>query len=258
MTLIIAHRGLARQRPENTMAAFKAALSCGADGLETDVQETADHELVLCHDSRVDRTTNGTGEISRLRLTTIQQLDAGWRFYGHKSDIRIPTLVELLDYLEEQAFHGVLNLEIKAPKNDGVLVAQHLADVLASFPTLLPVIVVSSFSHQLLAVFHHALPVVETALLTRWPTPAVRLAHCGESVTSVHLKWWWLFMDKRWIFNNRAIVRVWTVNRPSLIKKCFQLGVTAVITDEVKLAQMLRSVYATNEFPKSESKENKK
>lgn len=258
MTLIIAHRGLARQHPENTMAAFKAAFSSGADGLETDVQETADHKLILCHDSRVDRTTNGTGEISRLRLTTIQHLDAGWRFYGHKSDIRIPTLVELLDYLEKQAFHGVLNLEIKVPKNGSALVAQHLADVLASFPTLLSAIVVSSFSYQLLAVFHHALPVVETALLTRWPMPVVRLTHCGESVTSVHLKWWWLFMDKRWIFNNRAIVRVWTVNQSSLLKKCFQLGVAAVITDELELSQMLRSVYSTNEFPKRESKENRK
>ena len=58
-----AHRGFSGKYPENTMLAFRKALECGADGIEMDVQLTKDGELVVIHDERVDRTTNGTGYV---------------------------------------------------------------------------------------------------------------------------------------------------------------------------------------------------
>ena len=60
-----AHRGFSGKYPENTMLAFRKALECGADGIEMDVQLTKDGELVVIHDERVDRTTNGTSAIIR-------------------------------------------------------------------------------------------------------------------------------------------------------------------------------------------------
>ena len=69
MTLIFAHRGSAGTHPENTMEAFIAAEQFSADGIELDVQLTLDGELVVIHDTTVDRTTNGTGNVKDFTLS---------------------------------------------------------------------------------------------------------------------------------------------------------------------------------------------
>lgn len=75
--LVIAHRGASGVAPENTLAAFSLAVALGADGVEMDVQMSADGEPVVIHDSRVNRTTSGTGRVSRLTLDQIKRLDGG-------------------------------------------------------------------------------------------------------------------------------------------------------------------------------------
>jgi len=71
------HRGAPRAAPENTMASFQKAREDGADGVELDVQLCADGELVVIHDSSVDRTTNGRGRVKELTLVELKALDAG-------------------------------------------------------------------------------------------------------------------------------------------------------------------------------------
>jgi glycerophosphoryl diester phosphodiesterase len=88
--LVIAHRGEHLAHPENTLAAFGGAVEAGADYFECDVRTTADGKLVLMHDSRVDRTTNGTGEVSKISFDDIRKLDAGGR--------RVPSFDEALEY----------------------------------------------------------------------------------------------------------------------------------------------------------------
>jgi glycerophosphoryl diester phosphodiesterase len=75
--LVIAHRGASGFAPENTIAAFKLALALGADGVEMDVQLSADGHPVVIHDPTVNRTTSGAGAVSRLTLDELQILDAG-------------------------------------------------------------------------------------------------------------------------------------------------------------------------------------
>ncbi len=77
LTQIIAHRGSKGTRPENTLAAFNAAINDGADGIETDVHLSKDGHLIIMHDELVDRTTNGSGRIRDLTLAELRQLDAG-------------------------------------------------------------------------------------------------------------------------------------------------------------------------------------
>jgi glycerophosphoryl diester phosphodiesterase len=91
--LNIAHQGGEDEFPSNTMYAFRKAIRAGADMLEIDVGVTKDDEVVVMHDTSVDRTTNGTGLISELMLREIQRLDAGYWFsadsgnhYGHDQD----------------------------------------------------------------------------------------------------------------------------------------------------------------------------
>src|SRR5215216_7029064 len=68
----IAHRGGPTNAPENTLAAFRNAITHGADWLEFDVQMTKDGALVVIHDETVDRTTDGTGAVGNQTLEQIR------------------------------------------------------------------------------------------------------------------------------------------------------------------------------------------
>jgi glycerophosphoryl diester phosphodiesterase len=103
---IIAHRGGTRHAPENTLAAFRHAVSLVVDRLECDVQMSKDGELIVIHDETVDRTTNGSGRVADLTLAQLRALDAG---RGEK----LPTFME---YIEAAKAGGVgLLPEIKSP-----------------------------------------------------------------------------------------------------------------------------------------------
>jgi glycerophosphoryl diester phosphodiesterase len=110
--LISAHRGYSKKYPENTMIAFEKALELDIDELEFDIQLSSDGVPVIMHDLTLDRTTNGEGNLSDFTLSQLKALDAGsWKNGKFKGE-QIPTLEELLTYL--QAFPGILlNVEIK-------------------------------------------------------------------------------------------------------------------------------------------------
>jgi glycerophosphoryl diester phosphodiesterase len=78
--LFFAHRGGSLLAPENTLAAFDRGAHLGADALELDIQETRDGELVVIHDTTVDRTTDSTGPVATFTLDALRRLDAGYRF----------------------------------------------------------------------------------------------------------------------------------------------------------------------------------
>ncbi len=71
---VISHRGEHLSHPENTLAAYRAAIDLGADYFEVDVQTTSDGYLVLMHDHTVDRTTNGKGAVAQLTFAEIRKL----------------------------------------------------------------------------------------------------------------------------------------------------------------------------------------
>jgi glycerophosphoryl diester phosphodiesterase len=94
--LVVAHRGASRQAPENTLAAFRLAISQGAPAVECDVRLSADGVPVVIHDGTVDRTTDGQGAVATLSLDVIKSLDAGQGHEGRYAGERIPTLAETL------------------------------------------------------------------------------------------------------------------------------------------------------------------
>ena len=110
---IIAHRGGSNLAPENTMAAFQNALNLGVDMIEIDIEQTFDSVVVVIHDTKVDRTTNGKGKVDSLTYSYIKTLDAGsWydsRFKGEK----ISTLEEVL-----QAVNGKATVLIEIKSGD--------------------------------------------------------------------------------------------------------------------------------------------
>ena len=94
--LIIAHRGIAARYPENTRVSFEAAINARADAFECDVQLTADHELIVCHDPTMDRYGHPGIRIDQSRLEDLQTLDIGRWFSPEFSEQRFLSLTELL------------------------------------------------------------------------------------------------------------------------------------------------------------------
>lgn len=186
-----AHRGGAFEAPENTLFAFREAMLRGADQLETDVAFTADGEIVVIHDTTVDRTTDGSGAVADLTLAEVQALDAGYCFEpggyrdckvpldddtypyrgvrtgdvappaGYTADwFRIPTLREVLE-----TFPGVpLNVEIKATNDPRVDqgAAAAVAELLQEYDRSDDVIVVS-FDDTIVLGFKANAPEISTA-----------------------------------------------------------------------------------------------
>ena len=106
-TLLFGHRGARGLAPENTFPAFDLALQHKMDGVELDVHESADGELIVMHDETVDRTTNGKGYIKEMNLNQIKNLDAGIKFSPKYAGVKVPTLSEVFDRYRERFLYKV-------------------------------------------------------------------------------------------------------------------------------------------------------
>lgn len=109
---VAAHRGWSEKYPENTMLAFEKAVQLGVDQIETDVRMTKDGAIVIMHDDKVDRTTNGSGRVDSFTLEELRELDAGsWK--GEEfAGLKVPTFEEFLDYMVTLP-EMTLDIEIK-------------------------------------------------------------------------------------------------------------------------------------------------
>lgn len=111
----LAHRGYSDLFPENTMSAFEKAVNSSFEGIETDVQMTKDGELLLLHDDKINRTSNGKGVLRNMTFKEARQYN-----YNNKMDIteQIPTLDSLLTLLDST--DKLLNIEIKDTVSSGL------------------------------------------------------------------------------------------------------------------------------------------
>ena len=114
--------------PENTLPAFQRARDAGADGVELDVRVTRDDQLVVFHDRKLERTSNGRGPLDHLTLAEIRSLDVGtWFGQGFKGE-RTPTLDEVFETLPHDYLINVeMKVVIKGMKLIAHLVAQTIA-----------------------------------------------------------------------------------------------------------------------------------
>ncbi len=109
---IWAHRGCSQNNPENTLTAFSKAIELhGLAGIELDIQMSKDGEMVVIHDERVDRTTDGIGYVKDF---TYAQLNKLWIETGNGQKEKIPTIKEVLDLIQDRMNAGLLlNIELK-------------------------------------------------------------------------------------------------------------------------------------------------
>lgn len=118
--LVIAHRGASAAAPENTLAAIREAVRVGADAVEIDVRMSADGQVVVMHDARVDRTTNGRGRVERMSLEQIRRLDAGSWFGSRFSGESVPTLSEVLRVLEPHETLLIIEFKVGGTRAPGI------------------------------------------------------------------------------------------------------------------------------------------
>lgn len=108
--LVIAHRGNSGNAPANTIEAIRQAIDVGVDMIEIDVRLTKDGIPVLMHNDTVDETTDGKGLVSQMSFDQIRKLDAGsWKDRKYKGE-KIPSLMEVLDYVKGKVY---LSIDLK-------------------------------------------------------------------------------------------------------------------------------------------------
>ncbi len=211
--LIIGHRGAAGLAPENTLAGFAKAVALAVDAVELDVQMAAG-EVVVIHDQRVDRTTDGAGLVAELSFAALRRLDAG-------DGQVVPTLNEVLDAVPEQV---MVNIELK-----GAGTAAPVAQIVESRERPL---LISSFDHAELVRFHQLLPDVPCAPLAgRWRAGLEAIAGTVEA-------WAVNLADRAATPDRVAAVRSWgcrclvyTVNEPGRVGQLRSMGAGGVFTD---------------------------
>jgi glycerophosphoryl diester phosphodiesterase len=227
---VIGHRGAAAHAPENTLAGFRTARTLGCTWIEFDVRLTADGAPIVCHDDRLDRTTNLRGRISRLPLSEIRCADAGGWFGDDFAGEPVPTLGEALIACRDRGLGA--NVEIKADRGYGPAAA---AAVVAAFDRLagrLPPLLLSSFLRDALAEAAVLAPSVPRGMLFRkiprnWRKIAGQLGcatiHAGQDALSAPL-----------VAEIRAHgypLLAYTVNDAARALQLLDWGVTSVFSD---------------------------
>ena len=238
--LIFAHRGASRVAPENTLPAFEAACTLGADGVELDVQYSSDGKLVVFHNPNLEGSSNGHGRVTAHTFEDLRGLDAGSWFDPRFAGTLIPTLDEVLDLLAGKL---LVNIELKALEMAGSGLG---ADVVAAVRVhkMADQVVLSSFNPMSLRQAKSAGPEIECGLLLapdlpswlRWGITR-RYSRAGALHPEV------VMVDEQYMAFARRLgmpVRPWTVNEEEDMRRMIALGVDTIITDVPdKLAALL-------------------
>lgn len=229
---VIAHRGNSSVAPQNTLAAFEAAWRSGAGSIELDVQLTADGEVVIIHDDTADATTDGTGAISAMDLSTVRTLDAGSWFSPAYAGQRIPTLAEVVDFLNRRPGIDLL-LEIK-----GSWTAEQVRRVTDPLQAagLFDRIIGQSFWPETVAALAEVAPTLRRGLLV-FGIESVDglLSQCAElGVVTCNPAGPLLVEHPDLVTRLHAAglrTMVWTLDEPEHWAAAIALGVDAIITD---------------------------
>lgn len=236
--LVIAHRGLANDFPENTIPAFLAADEVGADILETDVHLSKDGQVILAHDPALERVAGISGHVRDYTAAQLAGIDLG-------GGVGFPTLVEALTALPRARF----NIDLKEPD-----VADAFVDVVTQMNASERVLV-ASFDEGTRARTVARLQGVATSATRKHFLPGLVCAALGRRACLQRV-----FTDidavqapvsyggiaiatRRFIQSLTSIgkqVHFWTINDPAVMRRLYLLGATGVVTDRADLAMGVR------------------
>lgn len=239
--LVYAHRGGAALAPENTLAAFDSGLALGADGLELDVQLSADLVPIVIHDPTLDRTTDATGPLAQWTAAELEKVDAGYRFArdGHYPfrgrGLGVPALDDVL------ARYPRTPLIVELKSSDQRL-ARAVVDAIRA---------ASALDHVTIGSFHQgALDLVrayDAAIRTGADMDEIRSGLADEVPGTLPQRSFQVpevyagvrIVTPEFVARahaSRASVVVWTVDRDEDIRRLLDWGVDGIITDRPDVA----------------------
>jgi len=236
---LFAHRGSSAHAPENTLAAFELAFRQGAPAIELDATLCGDQQVVVIHDQTVDRTTDGSGDVQRMPLSALKELDAGsWFDLAFKRE-KIPTLEEVFETVGKRLF---INVELKNYASPWDDLPNRVANLVKKH-NLSDRILFSSFNPVALLCVRFILPHVPRGLLVLSGKPGAwargwlgrlfpcQALHPEASDVTDNLVMHAHQADRR--------VHVYTVNEPDEMARLFKLGVDGIFSDDPLLAQQV-------------------
>lgn len=236
--LNIAHRGGALLAPEETLEAFHNALDVGADALELDLHGTSDGVIVCLHDDTVDRTTDGTGEVSAMTFDELRGLDAGYNFTTDDgetfpfrgSGLLVPSFEEVLDAFPKQFF--VIEIKQTEPS-----IVTDVVDLIAA-RDMMGQVILASVSDVVVAEIRADLPDVHTSFAGGEMVLFITITESNEAsyepparfIQAPHTGIEETLMDRAVRFDLK--VHAWTVNDREDMERLIELGVDGLITDD--------------------------
>lgn len=234
--IVFAHRGASAQAPENTLAAFELAVQQGAPAIELDAKLSSDGHVIVMHDARVDRTTDGKGRVCDLSLTALRELDAGSWFSGQYRGERIPTLDEVFETLGKRV---LINVELTNYTTPRDALVEKVTELVKAFGLQSQVIFSSFLPHNLVQAAKR-LPEVPCGLLASPRLMGMWARSFGFAfgdyqalhpfVGDVTLQ------QIARVHRLRRRIHVWTVNAESDLRRLFAWDVDGVFTDDPALA----------------------
>lgn len=236
--VVIAHRGASAYYPENTMAAFKGALEMEAEMIELDIMLSKDGVPVAFHDVTLDDHTDGTGELQNLTLAELRQLDAGSWFSPKFAGEKIPTLEEVLAFAAGKI---ALNIEIKTEAVSDQLqggVEEKSLQLVKKYG-MQDHVLFSSFDYRAIAHLKELDPDIPAALLyekkqSDGMLPSELLAKYSADAFNCSYR---ELNTKRYrdIRRNSIPVFIYTVDKPSQMRKLLKMNVTGIFTNKPDL-----------------------
>ena len=231
--VVIAHRGASNIAPEHTMASYKKAVELGTDYIEIDLRMTKDHQLVALHDKTIDRTTNGTGDVTEYTLEELKQFDAGSWFGDNFHNEKIPSLEEILDY-----FGPTTNYYIETKLMNNELMMEEKLVALLSEKNLLDRVIIQSLSRESLKKIHRMnkyIPLVQLVKEENYKLierEAIKEYAVGIGPYGPHL-------DQNYVHYIQSVgldVHPWFShsNEQKFIEKVLLFGVDGVFTDYIE------------------------
>lgn len=229
---VTAHRGFSANYPENTIPAFKGAMEIGVDWIELDVQETADGEIIVMHDSNLKRTTGVDRNIWQVTYDEIKDLDNGSWFDPTFKEVTIPTLEEVLKVTRGRVR---LNIEIKPTGHEKEL-EQRVVELVEKYH-IAESCLISSMKYDTLVKIKQLNKEIQTVYITSLSYGNFNSLEYadGYSVESRMLSE--SFVRKA--HQNGKKVYVWTVNTENRLGQVISMGVDNVITDQPVMAEKL-------------------
>ena len=227
---VYAHRGYSGRYPENTMLAFKEAEKTGCYGIELDVQLTKDGEVVIIHDERVDRTTDGTGWVRDFTLEELKKLNAAAVWSGKYGFEPIPTLEEYCRWVKNT--NMVTNIEIKS----GVYYYEELEEktlALVKKYGLEKRIVFSSFLHSSITLLRKLAPEIPCGALVEYDDLGNPGYYCERfDFQYYHPGVKALTEEMVKSCKEHGIpLNVWTINDMGALEQMYEWGVEGVISN---------------------------